>query len=189
MVIDDKDSFLARFATEITSQIRVLGLGREHIGPGADKRLSIDLLVTFCSCRRIGAPSRTLIMNDFAERLIENLVAMLPDPERQVGILIVGWCVSRIETADALKERFRDHGTRGRTVIDITEVVVFRLPGIIEFAVVPSRAVLPDYSPCLLEASVGKEQLRPHQANSRLQLKGLEQRIEPARLHGCVVIQ
>ena len=77
-------------------------------------------------------------MDDLAQRLIENLVAILPDLERQVGILIVGWCVSRIETADALKQRFRDHGTCGRAVIDITEVVVFRLPGIIEFAIVPS---------------------------------------------------
>ena len=76
MVIDDKDSFLARFATEVTSQIRVFWLGREHVGPRVDKLLSIDLLVTFCPCRCIGAPSRTLVMDDFAQRLIENLVAI-----------------------------------------------------------------------------------------------------------------
>src|SRR5882762_10250008 len=104
MVIDDKDSFLARFATEVTSQIRVLGFGREHVGLRVDKLLSIDLLVTFCPRRCISAPSRTFVMDDFAERLIENLVAILPDLERQVGILIVGGRVSRIETTDALKQ-------------------------------------------------------------------------------------
>src|ERR1700730_16348662 len=122
MVIDDKGSFLARFAPEVICDIAIGRLGSQLRGPRCRKSCAVQLLMTLCAGRNIGPACRTLVVDNLAQRLIENLVAILPDLERQVGILIVGWRVSRIQTPGTLKERFRYHDTRCRTVVDIPEV-------------------------------------------------------------------
>src|SRR5713226_9504415 len=113
MVIDDKDSFLAGFAPEVICDIAIGRLGSQLCGPRCRKSCAVQLLMTLCAGRNIGPACGTLVVDNLAQRLIENLVTILPDLERQVGILIVGGRVSRIETTDALKQRFRDYRTRG----------------------------------------------------------------------------
>src|ERR1700739_1857273 len=106
MMIDDKDSFLARFATEITFYIAISWFGGKLSGPSCRECCAVQLLITLCACGNIGSARGPLVMDNFAQRLIEHLVAILPHVEREVGILVISRHVSRIETTNALKQRF-----------------------------------------------------------------------------------
>ena len=79
MVIDDKDSFLARFAPEVICDIAIGRLGSQLRSPRCRKNCAVQLLMTFCAGRNIGPARGTLVVDNLAHGLIENLVAILPD--------------------------------------------------------------------------------------------------------------
>src|SRR5207249_11172421 len=101
MMIDDKDSFLARFAGEVICDIAFGRFCGHFSGPRCRKCCSVQLLMALRTGRSIGPACGTLVVDDLAQRLKENFVAILPDFERKVGILVVGRRVARIETAYA----------------------------------------------------------------------------------------
>jgi len=75
MVVDDKDSFLARFGPEVICDIAIGRLGSQLRGPRCRKCCAVQLLMAFCAGRNIGPACGALVVDDLAQRLVENLVA------------------------------------------------------------------------------------------------------------------
>src|SRR5262245_55273023 len=88
----------------------------------------------------IGAVGGAFMMHYHGLRLIEDPPSGLAHPECQIGVLIVGGHVKRIEAAELAEQRRFDHDARPGTVVRLADMVVFWLSRVVIAPVIVSRA-------------------------------------------------
>ena len=54
-----------------------------------------------CAGCEIGSAGCSFVVDDLAQRLIQDLVTGLPNFKRQIGVLVIGGRVARVEAAHA----------------------------------------------------------------------------------------
>ena len=72
-MVDHEDPFLSRRELLVGGEIAVSWFLRENLRPRVEKGSAIDLLIFFCASGEVCAARRALVVDDLAQRLIENL--------------------------------------------------------------------------------------------------------------------
>ncbi|MCW0416653.1 hypothetical protein NB689_002407 [Xanthomonas sacchari] len=161
---------------------------RQHLGPLAGEDRTVAYLVGLDPAAGVGAVAGALVVHHAAGRLHQRAQAGGAYREGQVGVLVVGRHVARVETAQRQEARALDRQRRAAAVVDVAQVGIARIVGRLEAAVAPGAAIGEDHAAGILQAAVGIQQLRADQAGLRQLRERVQQRVQPARLrHGVVV--
>ena len=114
-------------------------------------------------------------------RLVEHLAPRRAHGEGDVGVLVVRRRVAQVEAAELAEQRRGNREARAGAVVDLAQVVVLRLVGVVVAAVVPRRAVAPDDAAGFLQPAVRIDELGADQPGLGMVVEHREQRVEPAR--------
>ena len=93
----------------------------------------------------VGARRLALEVDDGGARLVVDPAAGRAHREREIGVLVVGRRVARVEAAQLAEQRACGNGeARAGAVVGLAQVVVLGLVGIVVAAQIPRGAVAPD---------------------------------------------
>jgi hypothetical protein len=164
-------------------------LPRERFVAMFEEHLAVAYLVGLGAAAQVGARRRALVVHHARGRLVQHAAAGGAHGERQVGVLVVGGRVARVEAADLLEQGARDRDRGAAQVIGIAQVVEARIGGRFEAPVVPAAAVAEHQAAGFLQAAVRIQQLRADEARVRMRIEGAQHGVEPARLRHRVVVE
>ena len=151
--------------------------------------LAVDDLMTLDAAGRIGPRRAALEMHDGGQRLIENSASRRAHGKREIGILVVSRCITRVEAAKRSKQRAGNRDARARAIVDFAQIVVLGAVRIVVAAEVPRRAITPDDAAGFLQTAVGINKLCTDQSRFGMLGEHVGQRLEPARCDDGVVVQ
>jgi len=96
-------------------------------GPAFGERLLVAQLMGLQPTAHIGAVAGALVMHHLAGGLYQHAKAPLAYAHGQVGILVIGRAVTRIQAAKRIPELAREHDRRSRAVMAVAQRTVARI--------------------------------------------------------------
>ncbi len=187
--IDDEHvlfrSMLAR-DDDVRAGSRVRG---QCLFPARQEFFLIDHLIALGAGGGVGARTDAFEMHDHRRGLVQHAQAGGTHLHRKVGVLVIGRCVMRVETAELAEQLCAQRDGSTGAVIHFAYEVVLGFCRIIEAAVVPARAIGEHDAAGLLQAAIGIHQLGAGQPHVLMLRKSIDQRVKPAILDGGVVVE
>ena len=122
-------------------------------------------------------------------RLQIDLQARLANAERKIGVFVISRHITRIKAVQLLPQRAWQQDRRARYIIHLLHIAVDGTRRVIQPAEIPRTAIAPHNPAGFLQSTIGIDQLRTHHAGIGVLGKHRQQRIQPTRLHFCVVVE
>ena len=187
--VDEQDRALLRVQQGRAGYGAGRWLPAQRMRPLVGEYLAVARLVGLHPAAGVGAGGGALVVQHTAGRLVAHPGAECTYREGQVGVLVVGRCVARVEAAGPGEQGAWNRQRRAGAVVGLAHIGVARIVGGLEAAVAPGAAVGEHHPAGLLQASVRIQQLRHRHAGVGLGIEGRQQCVQPARLRQRVVVE